>query len=229
MATFAIGDIQGCHDELVELIGATGFSPKSDRLAFVGDLVNRGPQSLEVLRTVRDLGDRATVILGNHDLHLLALAQGAKRGKRDTLDAVLEAKDRDELLDWLARCPLAWRDPGTGTLLVHAGLPPQWTVLETLEHADEAAQVIASRKRNRFLARMYGDDPDRWHADLEGVERTRYIVNCLTRLRYCTSDGRLNLRPRPPFQCRQGDAGGGSGRLPIRRWFGARPHAVGHG
>lgn len=196
MATFAIGDIQGCHDELVALIRATGFSKKSDRLVFVGDLVNRGPQSLEVLRTVRDLGDRATVVLGNHDLHLLALAQGAKKGKRDTLDAVLSAPDRDELLDWLAHCPLAWRDPDTGTLMIHAGLPPQWTALNALEHAAEATQVIASRGRNRFLARMYGDDPDRWQEDLEGVERTRFVVNCLTRLRYCTGDGRLNLRPK---------------------------------
>lgn len=196
MATFAIGDIQGCCDELVDLVRATGFSQATDRLVFVGDLVNRGPKSLEVLRYVRSLGDRATIVLGNHDLHLLALAQGAKPGRRDTLEDVLAARDRDDLLDWLAQSPLAWRDPETGTLLIHAGLPPQWTVSEALELAAEASEVIAGRKRNRFLARMYGDEPDRWRDDLEGIERTRFVVNCLTRLRYCTADGRLNLRPK---------------------------------
>lgn len=196
MTTYAIGDVQGCHDELVELLARVRFDPSRDRVIFVGDLVNRGPKSLEALRMARDLGEAATIVLGNHDLHLLAVANGGKVGRRDTLTPVLAASDCDELLDWLARQPLAWRHDPTGMLFVHAGVPPQWTADQTLELAEEAGKVIAGGDGPRFFARMYGDEPDRWKPGLRGTDRLRFVVNCLTRLRYCDADGRLDLKPK---------------------------------
>lgn len=196
MATYAIGDIQGCHEELVQLLDQLGFDAACDRLILVGDLVNRGPRSLEVLRLVHGLGAAAEVVLGNHDLHLLAVAHGGRSGRRDTLDAVLAAPDRDDLLDWLARRPLALFDAASGILFVHAGLPPQWTLEQTLDLAAEAAVVIGGGQRRDFLLRMYGDNPDSWSPTLRGINRTRLIVNCLTRLRYCTAAGRCDLKPK---------------------------------
>lgn len=196
MTTYAIGDVQGCHEELVELLGTLHFEPSRDRVVFVGDLVNRGPASLDVLRLARDLGPAAITVLGNHDLHLLAVAHGGRPGRRDTLNAVLAASDCDELLEWLGAQPLAWRHPETGTLLVHAGVPPQWSVEQTLELAQEASRVIAGTEGPRFFSRMYGDEPDRWKPGLRGTERLRFVVNCLTRLRYCDDKGRLDLKPK---------------------------------
>lgn len=194
MSTYAIGDLQGCHDEFLALLSALRFDPARDRALLTGDLVNRGPKSLEALRYVRSLGRAAVTVLGNHDLHLLAVAEGGKPGSRDTLDGILHAPDRDELLDWLAQQPLAWDDPETGVLLVHAGLPPQWSRRRTLDLAAEAAALIAGPKRRKFLARMYGNEPDRWDESLEGMDRHRFVINCLTRMRYCTADGRIDLR-----------------------------------
>lgn len=196
MATYAIGDVQGCHHELLSLLAAIGFDAARDRVVFVGDLVNRGPASLEVLRLVRGLGDAAVTLLGNHDLHLLAVAHGGRPGRRDTLNELLAASDCEELLDWLAAQPLAWQHPGTGMLLLHAGVPPQWSVAQTLELAAEASAAIAGADGPRFFARMYGDEPDRWRPKLRGIERLRFVVNCLTRLRYCDADGRLDLHPK---------------------------------
>lgn len=196
MTTYAIGDVQGCHEELRDLLAALRFDRTLDHVIFVGDLVNRGPASLDVLRTVRALGGAATTVLGNHDLHLLAVAHGGRPGRRDTLNAVLAASDSDELLDWLASQPLAWRHRSSGTLFVHAGLPPQWTADQALELADEAQAVIGGTQGPRFFARMYGDEPDRWKPGLRGTERLRFVVNCLTRLRYCDADGHLDLKPK---------------------------------
>lgn len=196
MTTYAIGDVQGCHDELLALLAAVDFDRARDHVVLVGDLVNRGPNSLEVLRLVRSLGDAATTILGNHDLHLLAVSHGGRSGRRDTLTSLLAASDCDELLDWLVQQPLAWRHEATGTLLVHAGIPPQWTAAQTLELAAEASAQIAGANGPRFFSRMYGDEPDHWKDKLRGMERTRFVVNCLTRLRYCHADGRLDLRPK---------------------------------
>jgi bis(5'-nucleosyl)-tetraphosphatase (symmetrical) len=196
MTTYAIGDVQGCHDELVALLDAVEFDRSRDRVVFAGDLVNRGPKSLEVLRLVRDLGGAATTLLGNHDLHLLAVANGGKMGRRDTLTPVLAASDCDELLDWLAQQPLAWHHEATGTLFVHAGVPPQWSAERTLELAAEAGATISGTGGRRFFARMYGDEPGRWKDALRGMDRTRFVVNCLTRLRYCDTEGRLDLRPK---------------------------------
>jgi bis(5'-nucleosyl)-tetraphosphatase (symmetrical) len=197
MTTYAIGDVQGCYEELRELIALLKFDPKRDRIWFVGDLVNRGPQSLEVLRYVRSLGDAAITVLGNHDLHLLAIAHGGQDHLRadDTLDEILNAKDRDELLHWLRHRPLMHYDANLNVALLHAGLPPQWD----LKTAQACARELESALRNddamrELFAHMYGNQPDRWSPQLRGVDRLRFITNCFTRLRVCDRDGRLNLK-----------------------------------
>lgn len=194
MRTFAIGDIQGCYRDLLRLLDAIRFDPGSDRLWFVGDLVNRGPDSLAVMRFVRDLEDRAVVVLGNHDLHLLALAAGNQRhAGKGTLDAILGAPDRDELVDWLRHRPLLHHDTDRRFTLIHAGLPPQWTLAEAQSCARELEATLRGPGYRGFLLEMYGNRPTRWSPDLTGVERLRFITNCLTRLRFCTEDGELAL------------------------------------
>ena len=194
MAVYAIGDVQGCHGELMSLLERIKFDPRRDRLWFVGDLVNRGPESLATLRFVRDLGPAAIVVLGNHDLHLLAVAQGHGRGlkRRDTIEDVLKARDREALLDWLRHRPLVHYDRALGFAMVHAGFPPQWTLAAALEAAREVEAALVRRPAALF-ASMYGDEPDQWDDALAGAERLRFIVNCCTRLRYVDRDGRLNL------------------------------------
>jgi bis(5'-nucleosyl)-tetraphosphatase (symmetrical) len=195
VAVYAIGDVQGCYDALRRLLDALAFEPARDRLWFTGDLVNRGPQSLEVLRFVSAL-DGVVTVLGNHDLHLLALASGApaaRRRSRDTLDDVLAAPDRDALLDWLRRRPLAHHDARLGWLLVHAGVPPQWDLAQTLACAREVEEVVRGPDAHAFLADMYGDEPARWDPALRGLARWRFVTNCLTRMRYCDAEGRLEL------------------------------------
>jgi len=198
---YAIGDVQGCADELRALLSRLAFSADRDRLWFVGDLVNRGPHSLEVLRLVKSLGENAIVVLGNHDLHLLALALGGEREPRagDTLDAVLAAKDRDALLEWLIGRPLAHQEPGGGDLLIHAGLVPQWSAARALELAREVEAALR-RGPEAFLRAMYGNRPDQWSETLSGMERWRFTVNVLTRLRLCTAGGRIDLKQKggPP-------------------------------
>ncbi|MGH8504959.1 MAG: symmetrical bis(5'-nucleosyl)-tetraphosphatase [Stenotrophobium sp.] len=196
MTTWAIGDIQGCHDALQALLHKIAFRPGLDRLLLTGDLVNRGPESLQVLRSVKALGDSAVTVLGNHDLHLLAVAQGGRSDKRDTLQAVLDAPDRDELLAWLQQQPLAYRDVASGLLLIHAGLPPQWSVRQALDLAEEASAFIRGPQGDDFLAQMYGNEPDLWSEDLRGIPRLRFIVNCFTRLRYCDAQGRMQMKPK---------------------------------
>ena len=192
MSRYAIGDIQGCCDELRALLTRLGFTADRDRLWFVGDLVNRGPQSLETLRFVHALADNAIVVLGNHDLHLLAVACGSRPARRsDTLNEVLHAPDRDQLLEWLATRPLAHFE--AGDLLVHAGVVPQWTVETTLGLAREVESALRNDPRKLF-DHMYGDEPDHWNADLAGTDRLRFAINVLTRMRVCTKEGRVNLR-----------------------------------
>jgi len=194
----AIGDIQGCCDELRALLARLSFSADRDRLWFVGDLVNRGPRSLEVLRYVRALGDNAIVVLGNHDLHLLAIACGCRPARRsDTLDAVLRAPDRDTLLEWLASRPLAHFE--AGDLLVHAGVVPQWSIELTLALAREVEWALRHQPRDLF-DHMYGDYPDQWSEELAGADRLRFAINVLTRIRVCTNEGRINLalKGKPP-------------------------------
>ena len=203
MARIAIGDVQGCHDELRTLLQVAGFSADRDVLWFVGDLVNRGPDSLGVLRFVRALGDNAHVVLGNHDLHLLAVAlgHGARRlRKDDTLEDVLGAPDRDALLEWLLSRPLAVHEGSTtaraglrADLMVHAGVVPQWSVADTLQLALEVQSALQADPSGVF-ATMYGNEPDRWRDDLEGDARRRFVINALTRMRFIDRDGRLDLK-----------------------------------
>jgi bis(5'-nucleosyl)-tetraphosphatase (symmetrical) len=199
MAVYAIGDIQGCHDELRRALDAVAFDPASDRLWFVGDLVNRGPDSLAVLRFVRSLGDAALCVLGNHDLHLLALAAGNRKHKDESgLQQVLQAADRDDLLHWLRHRPLAHHDAELDFLLIHAGLPPEWDLATTLHCAGEVEQVLRDERHVDYFMHMYGNQPDRWDPDLSGMDRWRFITNCLTRLRFCEADGRLALKEKGP-------------------------------
>ncbi len=194
MALYAIGDVQGCDTELGALLEALGFSADRDRAWFVGDLVNRGPASLQVLRRVRALGDAATVTLGNHDLHLLAVALGcAPLRDDDTLAEVLAAPDRDTLLEWLLQQPLLHEDRTLRLCMLHAGLPPQWDLRTARDCARELERALRHNPEKLFK-QMYGDKPNQWDPALRGAERLRFIANCFTRLRYLDAQGRLALR-----------------------------------
>jgi len=192
MATYAIGDVQGCYDELNRLLDKIRFDPAADRLWFTGDLVNRGPRSLEVLRLVRSLGRRAVTVLGNHDLHLVAAQARGKARARDTFHDVLEADDRDELIAWLRRRPLLHVEDGYA--MVHAGLPPHWSLRKAQAICTAASRLIAARKSDDFFREhMYGNAPESWRDSLRGWDRLRFVINCCTRLRVCTPAGRLEL------------------------------------
>jgi bis(5'-nucleosyl)-tetraphosphatase (symmetrical) len=194
MATYVVGDVQGCFDPLQRLLEQVRFDSAQDRLWLCGDLVNRGPQSLQVLRYVRRLGAAAVTVLGNHDLHLLARAHGARSRRFDTLDAVLAAPDRDELLDWLRRRPLLHTTPAGDTAMLHAGLPPQWDLPTAQRCAAEVEAVLRGDGWLELLHDMYGDQPDTWNERLGGFERLRFILNCFTRLRYCSAGGKLEMQ-----------------------------------
>lgn len=198
MATYAIGDVQGCYDQLQALLASVGFDGATDELWFAGDLVNRGPRSLDVLRFVRGLGGRAVSVLGNHDLHLLAAASGARSpSRKDTLAQVLEAPDADELLEWVRQQPMLHED--RGWLMVHAGLPPQWNVELARTCARELETVLKNDDLlDDYLRGMYGNQPRLWSANLSGQPRLRYITNAFTRLRYVDRDGALDLHEKRP-------------------------------
>ena len=192
MSHFVVGDIQGCYAEFEQLLELIAFDPSRDRLWLVGDLVNRGPDSLAVLRRVKGLGEAAVTVLGNHDFHLLIVAAGHRLAHRqDTLAAILTAPDRDELLAWLRRRPLAVRDGEL--LLVHAGLLPSWTAATAAVLSGEVEKMLASAEHDLFLRRLYGDKPARWDDALSGYDRLRVIVNACTRLRFCTADDTMDL------------------------------------
>lgn len=197
MAIWVIGDVQGCYDELRALLDKIRFRPDRDRLWFAGDLVNRGPKSLETLRFARDLD--AVSVLGNHDLHLLAGAAVPRHRKRkDSLDAIYAAPDRAALLDWLRRRPLLHHDAHTGYTLIHAGLPPQWGLQEAVECAGEVEAMLRGDGYAEFFDHMYGNEPAQWDPALSGWERMRFITNCFTRLRYCSAAGHLALEEKGP-------------------------------
>ena len=193
MSLYAVGDIQGCHAELCELLDSIGFAPQRDRLWIVGDVVNRGPDSLAALREVKALGCAAVTVLGNHDLHLLTVAHGHRRLHRgDTLRPILDAPDRVDLLDWLHHLPLVVQEEER--VLVHAGLLPQWAAPQSVALSREVEAILGSPRASDFLAHLYGDEPANWRDDLDGFDRLRVIVNACTRLRFCRADGTMDFR-----------------------------------
>jgi len=207
MAIYAIGDLQGCYDPFRALLDEIRFDPDVDKLWLVGDLVNRGPKSLKTLRFVKSLGDSAITVLGNHDLHLLALASGRVENDRrfETLAKILKARDRDELMHWLRHRPLAHYDKSLNTLLVHAGVHPSWTVKKTMARAAEVEEALQGDNYKKLLAEMYGNTPREWSGKLKGYKRLRFIINCLTRMRMLTQKGRLNFaHSAPPHRARKG-------------------------
>jgi len=207
MATYAIGDIQGCYDELIALLDRVDFDPARDRLWFTGDLVNRGPKSLAVVEYVKALGDNAVVVLGNHDLHLLACAAVDRftPGRKDTFDDVLESVQREELLRWLRTRPLFHRDGVLGYTLVHAGLPPQWSLADAATYAREVEAVLRDDDYAQFFEHMYGNSPDTWNDNLSGWKRLRLITNYLTRLRYTAADGHIDFQFKGPLGTQSSD------------------------
>jgi bis(5'-nucleosyl)-tetraphosphatase (symmetrical) len=195
MSTYCIGDVQGCFDQLQQLLQKIQFDSARDRLWFTGDLVNRGPKSLDVLRFIKNLGDRAIVVLGNHDLHLLAVAYGhATQHKQDTLQEILLAPDKDKLCNWLRQQPLLHHDAVLGFTLVHAGLAPQWNLNAAQQHAHEVETVLRGNNYQDFFAHLYGNQPACWDEKLSGWDRLRIITNYFTRLRFCKPDGTLELQ-----------------------------------
>ncbi|HYQ39479.1 MAG TPA: symmetrical bis(5'-nucleosyl)-tetraphosphatase [Pseudomonas sp.] len=196
MALYAVGDVQGCLQPLQCLLEQVAFDPQHDRLWLVGDLVNRGPQSLETLRFLFGMREAVTTVLGNHDLHLLAVAHNVERLKKgDTLREILDAPDRDDLLDWLRNQPLLHYDEERQITLVHAGIPPQWSLKKARKRAAEVEEALRDDARlPLFLDGMYGNEPNKWSSQLRGVTRLRTITNYFTRMRFCTADGRLDLK-----------------------------------
>ncbi len=192
MATYAIGDLQGCYNELMQLLEQINFNDQ-DQLWFTGDLVNRGPGSLQCLRFVKSLGDRAVCVLGNHDLHLLALHNGSGKKANSTLEPILAAPDRDELMHWLQHRPLLHDDKSLGYVMTHAGIPHIWSLKTARNLAAELEAVLQSDRAERFFANMYGNQPDLWQDDLKGPARLRCITNYLTRMRFITTEGRLEF------------------------------------
>ncbi len=210
MSHYAIGDIQGCHAELCQLLELIGFSPRSDRLWLVGDLVNRGPESLAVLREVKALGDSAVTVLGNHDFHLLTVAAGhTKPHRHDTIAPILEAPDRDELLGWLQRRPLVV-DRRRSSCSFTPGSCPHGRPRAALALSREVEAMLASERADPFLRELYGDEPHAWRDDLEGFDRLRVVVNACTRLRFCNADGAMEFKEkRGPARAPEG----------FRPWF----------
>ena len=206
---YLIGDLQGCDDAFERLLAEIGYSPSRDHLTLLGDLVNRGPDSLAVLRRVRGLGHAADAVLGNHDLHLLAVAQGVRREHAgDTLRPILDAPDREAWLDWVRQRPLALQREGW--LCVHAGVAPAWSAAKTLALAGEVEQMLRGPDLAEFLPLMYGNQPALWRDDLQGAERWRHVINVLTRIRFVHPDGALD------FKIKEGAGAAPPGLVP---WF----------
>lgn len=194
MATYAIGDIQGCYEPLQCLLERIAFNPELDKLWLVGDLINRGPDSLATLRFLYSIRSAVEFVLGNHDLHFIAVAYGLrKKSQNDTLDALLNAPDRQLLIDWLIQGKLLHTDERLGFTMVHAGIPPIWNLHQAQSHAREVEAVLQSRYCHDYLASMYGNTPNRWKNKLIGLDRLRLITNYFTRMRFCTNEGELEL------------------------------------
>ncbi|RBP83066.1 symmetrical bis(5'-nucleosyl)-tetraphosphatase [Marinomonas rhizomae] len=194
MATYVIGDLQGCLTPLVRLLEQINYHPEQDKLWFAGDLINRGEESLETLRFIKSLGNNAIVVLGNHDLHLLAVSHGHGKLKRgDTLAEILTAGDRDDLMNWLRNQPLFHYDKHLNVAMTHAGIPPCWDLEQTQALAYEVEDKLKSDSVDEFFANMYGNKPNKWSDSLTGLERLRAITNYLTRMRFCDENSKLDL------------------------------------
>ena len=194
MSTYAIGDIQGCYTELQNLLNEINFNEKNDQLWFAGDLVNRGPKSLQTLRFIKSLGASAKIVLGNHDLHLIAASKNIRPiSNKDTIKEILTADDADELINWLKSRPLLFTDTDLGFTMVHAGIAPQWSLDAAKNFAKECESILQNEKIDDFLMHMYGDTPNIWSDSIEGYARQRFIINCFTRIRFCTINGTLDL------------------------------------
>ena len=197
MSTYVVGDIQGCFAPFLELLERIKFNPDKDQLWSVGDIVNRGPDNLGVLRWFFAHRDNVTMVLGNHDLHLMAVSAGARKpSRRDNLEDILEAPDREKLIEWLHYQPLAHHEKKV--TMVHAGIPPMWTLQDTLDRAWEVENALQGARCIEFLKEMYGNDPFVWDDSLCGMARLRVITNYLTRMRYCTRKGKLDLISKGP-------------------------------
>lgn len=195
MATYAIGDVQGCLEPLKCLLDKVHFDPSKDILWFAGDVINRGPQSLETLRFIYQLRDRVHIVLGNHDLHFLAVYFGVRsQSKSDTLNDLLQASDCDQLAAWLMRQKLVHHDSQLGYTMVHAGIPPQWSLQDAIQRSKEVENVLQGRNAKQFFQTMYGNFPDNWQDELMSDERLRVITNYFTRMRFCAVDGQLELQ-----------------------------------
>jgi bis(5'-nucleosyl)-tetraphosphatase (symmetrical) len=200
MATYAIGDIQGCYTPLRQLLDTLAFDPAKDQLWLVGDLINRGPDSLKTLRYVISLGDAVHTVLGNHELHMLAVYFGHKRAhKSDTFDDIFTAHDAAQLVQWVLSQPVFYEDEQLGYSMLHAGVPPQWTLEKTRACARELEAALRGKNLEKFLSKMYGNTPDAWDENLTGIERLRFITNCFTRMRYCDKNGTLALQEKGPL------------------------------
>ncbi|OGT07106.1 MAG: bis(5'-nucleosyl)-tetraphosphatase (symmetrical) [Gammaproteobacteria bacterium GWF2_41_13] len=194
MSTYAIGDVQGCCEELQLLLKLIEFDCKKDRLWFVGDLINRGPNSLQVLRFIRSLGDQQITVLGNHDLHCMAVAIDSSKGRpHDHFSDILKAPDKIELIDWLRNQKILHYDKSLNAVLVHAGIYPKWDLEEAIQCARELEAMLQSNQYAIELKNMYGDQSEQWNPALTGIARYRFFINAFTRMRYCYADGRLNL------------------------------------
>jgi bis(5'-nucleosyl)-tetraphosphatase (symmetrical) len=195
MSTYAIGDLQGCNSELQDLLDKINFDETNDQLWFVGDLVNRGPASLDCLRFVKSLGNKVKVVLGNHDLHLLAVANKIRKPHRkDTFDEILTAEDSEELFNWIRQQPLLVHDPELNFTMIHAGLPPQWALEKAKELSQETETLLQSHHFDDFIHNMYGDQPDTWKDKLKDDDRHRFIINAFTRTRYIDKDNKLDMK-----------------------------------
>jgi len=198
MSTYAIGDIQGCRVQLEALLESIRFDPAKDKLWLAGDLVNRGPDSLGTLRLIYSLKESVIAVLGNHDLHMLAVYKDRNRANRkDTFFSLLDAPDADKLLEWLRFCPLVYAEDNY--LMLHAGTHPYWDRQQTLTYASEVEQVLRSEQHSDFFQQMYGNQPDSWSEELQGNERLRFITNVLTRMRYCYADSSLDMQCKGPI------------------------------
>ena len=200
MATYAVGDVQGCFSELEHLLQVINFDPHADHLWFVGDLVNRGPQSLETIRFVKSLGDNATCVLGNHDVHLIACHAGVQTCKPESsLRKILDSHDVTEIIDWLRNRPLLHHDEDLDWTMVHAGLLPQWDLAQAIKCAREVEAQLQSDNYTDFLNYAYGNDPKQWRADLKPQDRMRVILNAFTRLRLCNLEGAMDFKYKGPL------------------------------